>query len=178
MSNCYYDSEGCLVCPEQQGSPYVPARIEHQVVFGWNAGANSITMLDGDMRAVLDMPLGVLGVIIGLKGGRKQQTVPALVEHGWYFQRKGGLDLVQPIERGVVIGAPITGRSAVTTFEIRRAGEKVTYHMGGALMHTSETASVGTKVVNACLYASGDGAPSGPASGGGGGGGGGEGPPA
>jgi hypothetical protein len=161
MSDCYYDAAGCLVCPEQPAQSFVPSRIERRAVLGWNAGANSIDVLDGDLHVVFDMPLGVVGTIMGLKGNRKQPTIPSLIEHGWYFQKVGGVDLVRPIERGVAIGSQITGRTSATLFEIRRVNGKVTYLMNGAVVRTSAAPSHGAKVVNCCLYASGAGAPSG-----------------
>jgi hypothetical protein len=161
MSDCYYDAAGCLVCPEKAAQPFVPSRIERRAVLGWNAGANSIAVLDGDLHVVFDLPLGAVGTIMGLKGNRKQPTIPSLIEHGWYFQKVGGVDLVRPIERGVASGSQITGRTSTTLFEIRRVNGKVTYLMNGAVVRTSATPSHGAKVVNCCLYASGDGAPSG-----------------
>lgn len=161
MSDCYYDDAGCLVCPEQAAQPFVPSRIERRAVLGWNAGANSIDVVDGDLHVVTDMPLGVVGTIIGLKDGRAKPTIPLLIEHGWYFQAAGGADLAQPIERGVPVGILLTGRTAETLFEVRRVGDKITYWRDGALVYTSERPSAGVKLVNCCLYASGDAAPSG-----------------
>lgn len=161
MSDCYYDDAGCLVCPEQEAQAYVPARVERQAVLGWNAGANSIADHDDDLHMVTDMPMGVLGAIIGLKASRAKQTVPSLIEHGWYFQVAGGVDVAQPIESGVPVGSPITGRTASTLFEVRRVGTQITYLMDGSVVHTSLVPSNGDRVVNCCLYASGDGAPSG-----------------
>jgi hypothetical protein len=161
MSDCYYDEAGCLVCPEQAAQDYLPPSIENRAVVGWNAGANSLVMLDGDLRAKFDMPLGEIGTIIGLKGDRAKPTNPALIEHGWYFQKGGSTDLVQPIERGVTIGSPITGRTADTVFEIRRIQGLVSYWKDGVKVYTSALPSAGVKVVNCCLYASGDTVPSG-----------------
>lgn len=160
-TGCYYDAAGCLVCPEQSAQAYVPARIEHQPVLGWNAGANSVDVHDGDLHVVFDQPLDVVGVVIGLKTSRARVTVPSLIEHGWYFQKSAGVNLCQPIEQGKVLGGPITGRLANDTFEIRRVNGQVTYLRNGAFVALSPTRSSGPKLVNACLYASGDMAPSG-----------------
>ncbi|MES2347024.1 MAG: hypothetical protein V4641_05570 [Pseudomonadota bacterium] len=161
MSDCYYDESGCVVCPAQNAQPFIPDRTELRAILGWNAGANSITMLDGGLHAVFDMPLGEIGVIIGLKGSRMKPAVPSLIEHGWFFQKVGSVDLVQPIEQGVPIGAPISGRTGTTVFEVRRVKGQITYRMDGTLVYTSSRPSVGAKVVNCCLYASGDSAPGG-----------------
>lgn len=161
MSDCYYDDAGCLVCPEQAAQTYVPAHVERRAVLGWNAGANSIDVVDGDLHVTTDMPLGLIGTIIGLKGERAKQTIPSLIEHGWYFQKVGSADLVQPIERGVPVSSLITGRTATTLFEIRRVNGRITYWKDGAQVYASTRPSSGPKLVNCCLYASGDSAPSG-----------------
>lgn len=161
MSDCYYDGAGCLVCPEQAAQAYVPAHVERRAVLGWNAGANSIDVVDGGLRMTTDMPLGVIGAIVGLKGERTKQTIPSLIEHGWYFQKVGSADLVQAIERGVLVGSSITGRTSTTLFEIRRVNGRITYWKDDVQVYVSAVPSTGAKLVNCCLYASGDNAPSG-----------------
>jgi hypothetical protein len=159
MRECFYDADGCLVCPEQEAQTYIPSRVEQRAVLGWNAGANSIATVDSDLHAVMDQPLGVVGVIMGLKGVRTQQTIPSQIEHGWYFQRVGGVDVVQPIERGQVLAPLITDRTDSTLFEIRRTSGVVSYLRDGVLVATSAVRSAGAKVLNCCMYASGDTAP-------------------
>lgn len=175
MSECYYDAAGCLICPEQQAQEYIPSRLEQRAVLGWTAGANSIIELDGGLRALFTQPLGVIGIVLGLKGGRQQQTIPSQIAHGWYFQKVSGLNIAQPIERGAVVGTPFVDRADDTVFEIRRAASGVvTYAVDGLKVWTSITRSVGPRVLNCCLFASGDTASSGvapPAGGGEGGGG-------
>lgn len=151
----YYDENGCLVTPEQPAVTYVPARIERRPIIGWNAGANSITQLNGDMHTVFSMPLGTAGVVVGFRGGRTRQTVPDLIEHGLYFQSAGGYDMVQIVERGAP-KTELVERGADDTFEIRRTYGRVTYWQDATLLYTSVAKSTGVKVVNACLYASGD----------------------
>lgn len=158
-TGCYYDTAGCLVCPELPARPAVPAKVIRQAVTGWTAGANSAGVLDNDLHVVFTMPMDVVGVVLGLKTGRVSPTVPSLIEHGWYFQKRAGLNLAQPIERGVVVGAPLTGRAADTEFEIRRSDGHVSYLMGGTVVATSRLFSRGPKLVNTCLYVSGDAAP-------------------
>ncbi|CAM5593312.1 hypothetical protein [Rhodanobacter lindaniclasticus] len=150
----YRDANGCIVWPACPAVAYEPARIEQQAVLGWNAGANSITELGGDLHTVFTMP-AVSGVVIGLRSGRTRQTTPDLIEHGLYFNALGGMNLVHVVERG--LGATsIVVRNPADTFEIRRVGGRVTYWRNGALLHASTARSTGAKVVNACLYASGD----------------------
>lgn len=152
--DCYVDAQGCVVCPELSAVERVPAQVEQRSVVGWNAGGNSIATVDGNLHAVFSMP-SVTGVVIGLKGSRARQTVPDGVEHGIYFQRAGGIDVFRLIERGAPVTSTTT-RSVDDTFEIRRIKGVITYLRNGTVIHTSELVSKGAKVLNACLYASGD----------------------
>lgn len=151
----YYDASGCLVTPEVTAVAAVPARIETRPIIGWNAGANSKTELDGDMHTVFTMPAGGAGVVIGFRSGRARNTAPDLVEHGLYFQSVAGYDMVQVCELGVA-KTLLVPRTASDTFEIRRVAGMVTYWINATLLYTSHRPSYGVKLVNACLYASGD----------------------
>lgn len=150
----YIDGDGCIVWPACPAIAHVPAQIVQQAVLGWNAGANSITELTGDLHTVFTMPI-VAGVVIGLRSGRARNTMPELIEHGFYFNSVAGTGLVHVVERGLAATGTII-RGASDTFEIRRVGGRVTYRRNGALLYTSAALSTGAKVVNACLYASGD----------------------
>lgn len=163
MSDCqapYIDSAGCMVTPACPGQPYIPATVTQQPVLGWNAGANSVAVLDGDLHAVFAMPAGTVGAVVGLKAGRARPTVPDLVTHGLFFQSLAGVDMVQVVESGAPQGAAAM-RNATDTFELRRVAGVVTYWQNGTLLRTSMRPSAGVVLVNACLYASGDEVPSG-----------------
>lgn len=157
--DCYYDPNGCLVCPERPAQPYVPTTVEQENLLGWNAGANSIDTVDGSLHAVFGMPLRVVGVVIGLKGARTRQTVPSLIEHGFYFQQAGTLDVFQVIEMGTTRTVPMD-RADGDIFEIRRMSGSVRYLYNNDVLYVSTLASFGSKIVNACLYSSYDTVPS------------------
>lgn len=153
--DCYTDSSGCVVCPERPAQAYEPDRVEQRAVVGWNAGANSVDMLDGDIRVAFTMP-DVTGVAIGFKGSRQRQTSPGLIEHGLYFSRgPSGALLAAVMERGVIMGGAF-GRGIDDMFEVRRVAGVVTYSRNGAVFYLSQARSMGLKVVNACLYSTGD----------------------
>lgn len=153
--SCYVDADSCLVCPEQPYIPFSPPHVDHKPVIGWNAGANSLATIDGDLHMVLTMPKGTTGALVGLKGSRSRQTLPSLIEHGWYFQSAGGADVAQVVEGGSPQTALAT-RLDTDSFEIRRQGADVIYLKNGTVVHNSTLPSLGPKLVNACLYASGD----------------------
>lgn len=155
MTDCYFDTDDCLVCPEQQLRTGSPSRFDARPVIGWNAGANSISRLDGAVHVVIPMSRGTAGAVIGLKGERTRNTLPVLIEHGWYFASIGAACVAQVMERG----STKTVASAYAEndlFEIRRQGGNVRYFKNGVPAYTSSVPSSGSKVVNACLYASGD----------------------
>lgn len=155
---CYYDTSGCLVCPELPAVVGHPSYYEQQAIIGWNAGANSVDQVDGDLHTVFTMPAGTVGAVVGLKSVRTKQTLPGAVEHGWYFQSVGGVDMAQVIELGAV-KTPIMERLDTDVFEIRRTNDIVQFFMNNVEQWRSKTPSYGPKIVNACLYASGDAVP-------------------
>jgi hypothetical protein len=138
----------------------VPAYIERQPVLGWNSGANSIDMRDGDFRVKFDMPLGTVGIMLGLKSSRQKQTLPTLIEHGWYFQSVASTSVVQIVESGKT-KTEVEPRNESDQFEIRRVNGTVYYVKNDTIIYTSQVHSDGPKVVNCCIYASNDSAPSG-----------------
>lgn len=151
----YIDEHGCTIVPECPAIAYVPPRIEHKANVGWNAGANSITELGGDLHTVFTAPTPEVGMIIGLRTGRTSPILPNRVEHGLFFQSVGTENFVQVIESNLTKTSPVS-YTASTSFEIRRVGAQVTYWQDGESIYSSAAPSFGTKVVNACLYASGD----------------------
>lgn len=155
----YRDSNGCLITPECAAVAAQPAYVSQAVVTGWNAGANSIQMLDGDVFARFTVPAGVIGVRMGFKGARAQPTLPSLITHGFYFQR-GIHDQFQVTENGAA-KTTFGDRAESDVFEIRRVKGAVTYWRNGVLLYSSAVPSTGPVLVNACLYQSGDGAPGG-----------------
>lgn len=168
MSNpcaSYIDSQNCVVTPACPANSGTPAHIEQVDARGWGTGANSILVRDGDLYARFDMPIGVVGVYIGLRAAvRYHQHLPIYITHGFYFERDNG-DMVRVVESGVQVMAPVVHR-ATDVFEIRRIAGVVTYWINGDLTYESSVRSSGLVLVNACLYASNDDAPSGSTSGG------------
>jgi hypothetical protein len=162
---CYLDASGCVVCPARDAIQAEPLRDVREPLMGWNAGANSVAMFDGALRVRFDMPVGNVGVIIGLRSGRDAEDVPSLIEHGLYFYLDGSHEMVQLVERGIPVAPPIPRRE-LDTFEIQRAWGRIKYLRNDASWFDSQMPSAGPKLINCCLYATGDQAPG--ASGGGG----------
>lgn len=158
MSGCYVDAHGCTVCPAVPGAPAVPPQEVSDANLGWNAGANSVAMLDGDLHFVFTMPESVVGVIMGLRSARAGVGIPDLVEFGFLFFTTAGVDNYAVIERGnsAVFAVQTRAPGLGEQFEIVRRGERVTYLVNGVPLYTSTRHSSGRLVATNCSYASGD----------------------
>lgn len=157
MGACRHQSlqGNCTVCPYIPGVPAVPAHYVAADVLGWNAGANTIDELDGDVHVVTPMPAPTLGCLLGFKASRNGQTIPALIAHGLYFTTVSGVGFVTVMEYGAP-KAPAAEYADGDVFEIRRVASRVTYWHGDTLLYASTQLSSGTVLVNACLYAAED----------------------
>lgn len=142
----------CVECPEITASE---PRIGSEPIIGWNAGANSASMLDGSVHTVFTMSGQAAGVVVGFKGTRRFQTAPSTIEHGLQFMTVDGRPTYRVVERGAQKTQPAQYADG-DVFEIRRVFGDVTYYRNSNLLRTSTTRSFGPLVVNACLYASGD----------------------
>lgn len=157
--NCTTDPvTQCIDCPSIPPSQGTPSYIDSRPVQGWNAGANSVRTLAGDLFTRFRASFAG-AVLVGLKPGRARQFVPELVPFGLLFQFLAGQRYVRVIEFGV----PRTSAQAYDPdddFEIRRQRGQVTYLRHRATstqqLHASSTPSTGVLLVNACLYLSGD----------------------
>ena len=147
------DGTRCMQCQPTAGVP--ATRHEHSVV-GWNAGANSVRELDGNVRLYVPAPSRAVGISVGLKRGRQGVVVPEAILYGWRFSvTPTGMGVAYVVESGVRKSGflPFTPGEA---FEIIRYKGKVRYYKERDLVHTSAVVSFGFVLTNACLYASGD----------------------
>lgn len=133
----------------------MPAYVMQSPVIGWNAGANSVAVRSGDMH-VFNFTVRLSGaVVVGFKERRTNQLTPELIEHGLLFQLVGGLRYVRVVEFGVTKTEFVLFDES-EVFEIRRRNSVVSYFKNHRLFYSSDRLSNGTRLVNACLYVSGD----------------------
>jgi hypothetical protein len=157
--DCYFDANDCLVCPEIDPVAAVPPKAVVSPNFGWNAGARSVTALDGDLHAKFTMGGSENGVIIGLHDAASTlpPVSPAFITHGWYFfNLRGGY--AARYESGAQVGDPVA-YNASDEFEIRRVDGVVSYVLNGTTVAISAHRSNGRVRMMTCLYAAGDTAP-------------------
>lgn len=147
---------GCIVYPVQPYVPAVPARFDVTTSMDWDAGANSVDELDGDVRLVFDCKK-VVGVVIGLVAERGDVTDYARMSHAFHFyQTPGGQPQVVVMEFGRAIGTPTPYAPDVTTFEILRVGGAVSYRIDGEVTQQSRVPSAGVVMAGCSVYATDD----------------------
>ena len=136
------------------GTPYVPGYLVYGPVRAWDAGANSIATVDGDLQVIFRVPI-VMGVKVGFfpDGARNGADADALRNAFYVFSTTDG-------QRWAIIdnGRTVQGSlaTATTKYEIRRVGGVVYYFIDDALVFTSSVASSGPLRVGSTLYKTGD----------------------
>lgn len=154
-ADCYIDASGCVVCPEVEAEPAASPIAIVDPLLGWNAGANSIAVLDGDVRVTDALEAIPVGIVVGFKGHRNGVTAPELIDHGLYFYGLDGRCYIEVMESGRRVGAPAE-YTLGSLFEIRREAGKVSYWINQAKWLDSQKRSTGPVLVNACLFSGGD----------------------
>jgi hypothetical protein len=163
LIDCYVDSSGCVVCPDIAPTPPVPGGIVYLPILGWNAGANSVGELDGDVELITNMTASVFGAVVGFRHGRAGIGIPDLVTHGFVFEHGiDGLNFFGIVENGVTIMSGMARQADLNDlFWIVRANGVVSYYANSSVpfstpLYTSLLPSVGPLIIGGCLYASGD----------------------
>ncbi len=146
---------GCIDCP---AIPFIPATPPHLDVTpnpGWNASANSVSMLDGDVHTVFQINSSLGAVACGFKSVRNRLTIPETINYAFYFQSVAGLLFASVVELGHTRVADVEVDPSAT-FEIRRLAGQVLFLIDGIVVYRSTVRSSGALVVNACMYLAGD----------------------
>jgi hypothetical protein len=159
-TDCTQDSAGCITCPYIPPTAPIPGHLDISANASWNAGADSVLAIDGDLHLICAPPLGVAAEFCGFRSDRTTNFIPELIDYGFAFQNALGLDVVSMVERGIPVAGPIT-RHASWTFEIIRTGRFVRYNVFDntstrVATYLSLRPSFGPVLVNGCIYLSGD----------------------
>lgn len=157
-SDCYIDSTGCTVCPPIVAIPYTPARTDTSANFGWNSGANSQAVLDGDLHVVDSVNVAPMDMYIGLKNQRAYVGMPATLNYALRFY-SAGASVLYEVWEGPVMRKSAAPYVLAQPFEIRRASNIVSYFINSVLVYTSAARSAGQLIVSLCLYSAGDALP-------------------
>ena len=148
----------CSHYPEQVAVPEVPPTPQRVMLFNsfeWNAGANSVASLTGDV-VERDTMNAVVGVVWGLASERPDSSNYATIEHGLYFHvNGGGQPRVSVMESGRIMDSE-RAYAPGDEFEVRRNGSRVTYWHAGFQFYRSTVPSTGEVFVGSAMYATGD----------------------
>lgn len=127
-----------------------PSQTATDLNLGWNAGARSVKTVTGDAIANFSVPVGVLGVIIGLKPGGHRIGFSE-IPHALYFAK----DIYRVYELGIL---KFSGGLFATSdaFSIRRVAGVVSYIKNNVVVYTSAAPSTGAAVLSCTLYGGGD----------------------
>ncbi len=157
-TDCYVDGYGCIVCPEVLASPGAPAKTVTSNNPGWNAGANSITVLDGDLHVVDALAAAPVDMYFGLKYSRAGVGAPFMLAYAFRIYSLAHTTVYE-IWEGPQMRAAAASYTLGATLEIRRVGGIVSYWAAGAQVYQSAVPSSGPLLVSACLYSAGDSLP-------------------
>ena len=142
---------GCYSFPEQVGTDPVPARYDETTADAWDAGAHSVTQLDGDVRLAFSINES-WGVACGLTPASTPPSIDvARITHGFLVARSSGRLAVRVIEAGVVVAGPFLVSFGDTVEVLRQAGA-VAYRHAGTVLYRSAAPSAGPVKVAASLY--------------------------
>jgi hypothetical protein len=147
----------CTTYPEIDEIPAVPAWVETIVVNEWDAGANSVQELDGDVRTVFSFDAPVVGVAVGFVDHREDVHDYSRLMFGVLMsQSAAGTPQFRVMEYGrfrtgfieYTLGEPI---------ELRRVQNEFSAWYDGERLLRGSQAYDGTLIVGSSLYSTGDG---------------------
>lgn len=145
----------CVFYPEQQAVEERSAYVTYEDSAGWNAGANSVDQLGGDVELVFTQ-LPATGVVIGFTQDRDNPGDRGRITHGFYFHRNlAGSPVAQVIESGVTKSDELPHTSGIE-WRIQRASGVVRYLADGEVVCQSLVPSDGVLSVGCALYANTD----------------------
>jgi hypothetical protein len=151
--------QNCAYYPPRPGVPAVPSRYDAVGDRTWNAGANSIDELSGDVEVQMDMPR-VIGVCVGFVATRALPTDPNRVLYGLRFGlSETGASVMHVSEQGQRRTAD-AAYAPSDVFRIRRVGGSVSYLRNGEVIYASLRPSAEpVLMVGAALFGFGDAIP-------------------
>jgi hypothetical protein len=120
---------------------------------GWNAGAHSVAVADGDFLVKFTVPANVAGVLVGLADPSTGIGAYGTIEHGLRFMQQEGRPWV--VEHGIEQLQPFFEDSSYE-ISISRVDGVVTYRKGDLHSYRSPNRSEGPKVLSAVLYSASD----------------------
>jgi hypothetical protein len=132
------------------GVPSTPAQLLTDFNIGWNSGAVSVGLIEGDAAFVVNVPTSSVGVVVGLNNNSEGVGYKD-IDYGFYFSN--GKAIVY--ESGVAKTASYTN-AGTENFSVQRRAGAVSYYRDATLLYTSAVSSYGMLVGDSSLYMGGD----------------------
>lgn len=119
---------------------------------GWNAGANSVDRLDGNVRTAFQVDIAAAGAV-GFAYERADVGRFDTLTHAFYFDTDPveGFRRVACMELGRLMSVPMPYVRA-DEFELKRVDGCVAFSINGERVYDSPNLSIGTVLVGAALY--------------------------
>lgn len=134
----------------------VPAKVEYKKGYGWDAGANSIAELDGNLYTEFPGPVAAGAYVGFFEGGSRQSADYNALVAAFRFTTTptGPKWTIKDGERSVSISD--VSYTTSDKFRIERSNGIMIFLLNGVEVYRSKRASIGPLRVGTTLYASGD----------------------
>lgn len=135
-------------------TPSSPAQMVAEYDLGWNGGARSNAVINGDGYVSFNVPSSAVGVIAGLN---INNTAPdgymgRVIDYAFYAAK----GMCSVMENGVSIPGTARPYSDLSDFRIQRLDSVVTYFIDDVEVYTSTVENGGEAWLEASLYSGGD----------------------
>jgi hypothetical protein len=141
------------------GAPATPTIPGYTVIVpsnGWNAGANSIAELDGDLYVRFQIP-NALGARVGFfTGGTRDSTDLDALQAGFYIYSDAAGARWSIIDQGRQVVLDSNAHGPSTYYEIRRVSGQISYVVDDEVRWRSPVLLEGALRVGTTLYSPGD----------------------
>jgi len=154
MSTRYTDRNGCIHYPAIAAVPSVLYTRTEIPTQAWDAGANSVRQLRGDVRLEFSGVQPPVGSVIGLTVERTPVTNPQRMAFAWYLSlHASGRAQALCYEQGVITSAAYA-YDDTSVFAIERRGQQIFYWLEGVLRRRTVSTLPMDKAVSvgAALY--------------------------
>ena len=131
-------------------TPATPAQTLTNYNLGWNSGARSIQVLDGNGFLSFTTPSGPVGAVVGFAADDPDGAYLGIT-HAFYITSTAVRVFESGVERFYV-----GSRQSGAAYKIARFAGVVTYFVNGVAVYTSAVPSTGTVFMDTSFYAGGD----------------------
>ena len=146
-------SGGCVIIPSVPAVPGVPPKTTYTDTYDWDAGANSVTRIEGAQE--VKWTYGGTGTyVIGLTDEPARVPDPTRIKHGWFVRMDKGDLIASAYEAGRSFGTHYIDNSDELCVRLR--GGQANYLINGESQRTVPSTITGEACVATSLFGAGD----------------------